>query len=242
VEEAWQRLLRDALAVLALPADEQAHAFGPACVACELLNDFDHARSVALGNARDLSEDQRGSLDRIDSTMRAMDGPDFECFNNEVVRRQVWQALRELAAAALRAFGWEGVVTRPAVEIQREVWSGPSSEAEQQGHRPRRRSDLVVPPQEDARVGGAVPEAHIVYCESRMLLDRGRYESWRDIQDAYPDYKASLGPWSEADIVAFLADDFGVDESRWPFTRRAIADFFRSGERLLVCQEAETRL
>ncbi|MDQ2731816.1 MAG: hypothetical protein M3Y56_09175 [Armatimonadota bacterium] len=79
-------------------------------------------------------------------------------------------------------------------------------------------------------------EAHIVYCELRMLLDRTRYESWRDIQDAYPDYKTSLGPWSEADIVEFFADDRGIDDSRWPFTRRAIAEFFRSRSQLLVCQ------
>jgi hypothetical protein len=88
-------------------------------------------------------------------------------------------------------------------------------------------------------VGEVVPEAHIVYCESRMLLDRGEYATWREVQDAYDDYKASFGPWSEADIVGFLEDDWGPDDSRWPFTRRAIAEFFRSGERLLVCQEAE---
>ncbi len=86
---------------------------------------------------------------------------------------------------------------------------------------------------------GSLSEAHIVYCESRMLLDRGRYGAWWDIQDAYPDYTASLGPWPEADIVGFLADDFGPNESQWPFTRRAVAEFFRSAERLLVCQEAE---
>jgi hypothetical protein len=82
-----------------------------------------------------------------------------------------------------------------------------------------------------------LPEAHLVYCESRILLDRGRYRSWRDIQDSYSDYRTSLGPWSETEIVDFLADDFGPDESKWPFTRQAIADFFRSKERLLVCRE-----
>jgi hypothetical protein len=86
-------------------------------------------------------------------------------------------------------------------------------------------------------VDEALPEALIVYCEARMLLDRGRYGSWRDIQDAYSDYKASLGPWSEAEIVEFLADDFGPDESQWPFTRLIIADFFRSGAQFLECQE-----
>jgi len=74
--------------------------------------------------------------------------------------------------------------------------------------------------------------AHIVYCESRMFLDKGPYVSWRDIQDAYPDYKASLGAWSEADIVGFLSDDFGA-ECNWPFSRAAIAFFFGSKERTL---------
>ena len=68
-------------------------------------------------------------------------------------------------------------------------------------------------------MGEALPEAHIVYCGPRMLLDRGQYESWRDVQDAYEDYNASFGPWSEAEIVGFLEDDWGADDSRWPFSR-----------------------
>ena len=88
-------------------------------------------------------------------------------------------------------------------------------------------------------MGEAAPEAHIVYCRSQMLLDRQKYGSWRDVQDAYDDYMASFGPWSEAEIVGFLADDFGPDESRWPFTRRAVAEFFRSGAQLLVSSDAE---
>jgi hypothetical protein len=117
-DEVWQRLLRDALAALALPPDEQIRVNGPGCVACELLNDFDHARIVAIGNAPDLCDEQRGLLDRIDATMRAMEQADFECFNSEVVRRPVWQELRELAAEALRMFGWESVVVRPFEELE----------------------------------------------------------------------------------------------------------------------------
>lgn len=92
---------------------------------------------------------------------------------------------------------------------------------------------------EGFRVGEPGPEAHIVYCRSQTLLDRRQYGSWRDVQDAYDDYMTSLGPWSEAEIAGFFEDDRGADDSRWPFTRRAIADFFRSGELLLVCPEPE---
>lgn len=76
------------------------------------------------------------------------------------------------------------------------------------------------------------PTAHVVYCESRILLDRQRYDSWRDIQDTYSDYKASLGPWSEEEVIEFFTVDFG-DESRWPFTQMAINEFFRTGATVL---------
>src|SRR5262249_49780651 len=101
-DELWQSLLRDSLVVLALPPDEQVRVNGPGCVSCDLLNDFDHSQKVALGNAPALSGDQRSLLNRIDATMRTMEQADFECFNNEVLRRPVWQQLRELAAEALR--------------------------------------------------------------------------------------------------------------------------------------------
>lgn len=121
-EEVWQRLLRDALAALALPPDEQVQVNGPGCVACDLLNDFDHARTVALGNAPGLSAEQRELLERIDAVMRGMQQADFECFNNEVVRRPVWQQLRESAAEALRAFGWGRGAVRPFEQVQPGVW------------------------------------------------------------------------------------------------------------------------
>src|SRR5262249_5822268 len=40
----WEPLLRDALAALAAPPDKQVRCNGPGCIACDLLNDFDHAR------------------------------------------------------------------------------------------------------------------------------------------------------------------------------------------------------
>ena len=68
-----------------------------------------------------------------------------------------------------------------------------------------------------------------------MLLDRASFVSWREIQDAYLDYKASLGPWSEAQIVEYLQNDYGPDDSKWPFPRKAICDYFASALRILEC-------
>jgi hypothetical protein len=126
-EQTWQQLLRDALAVLAEAPEEQVRINGPGCVACDLLNDFDHARTVALGNAPSHSEEQRGLLDRIDGVMCGMQQPDFECFSNDVVRRPVWQHLRKLAVEALHAFGWERAAVRPFVEVKPGVWRRPLS-------------------------------------------------------------------------------------------------------------------
>jgi hypothetical protein len=120
--EARENLLREALAVLALPADEQVRVNGPGCVACDLLNDFDHARTVAGGNDAKLSNEQRQSLDEIDGVMLSMEKPDFECFNNKVLRRPAWTRLRELAADALRQFGWEDTAVEPFVEVEPAVW------------------------------------------------------------------------------------------------------------------------
>lgn len=125
----WERLLREALAALALPPGEQGRVTEPGCVTCELLEDFDHARLVALGQASDiLSEEQRLLLDRINILMEGMQQADFECFNSAVLLRPVWQQLRELAAEALCQFGWEGTTIHPFVESELGVWRRPPSD------------------------------------------------------------------------------------------------------------------
>ena len=51
-------------------------------------------------------------------------------------------------------------------------------------------------------------QLHIIYTETDMLLTKHRYASWRDIQDAYPAYKTSLGPWDHEEVIGFLVDDY----------------------------------
>ena len=117
----WQTMLREALAVLALPADEQVRVNSPGCVACDLLDDFDHARIVAVGEAN-LSSSQRRTLEAMEGVVRSMEPADLECFNAEVLRHPAWERLRELAANALLLFGWEGTVVEPLVQAEPGVW------------------------------------------------------------------------------------------------------------------------
>jgi hypothetical protein len=127
-EQGREQLLRTALALLALPSIEQARMYGPVCLACELLSDFQHARSVVLAKAPTLSDEQRHSLDQLELTIQTMVAADIECWNIEVIQRPIWQRLRELAVKALAAFDWSDVKVKPAVTISPGIRSGPSSE------------------------------------------------------------------------------------------------------------------
>lgn len=49
---------------------------------------------------------------------------------------------------------------------------------------------------------------HIIYAGTRILLSRKPYLSWREIQEEFCDYSASLGPWSEVEVTEFLSDEY----------------------------------
>ena len=49
---------------------------------------------------------------------------------------------------------------------------------------------------------------HIIYTKSKMLLSKKPYNSWREIQDEYDDYKASLEFDSIEEIEDYLILDY----------------------------------
>ncbi|MEO5965250.1 MAG: hypothetical protein ABIR11_07270 [Candidatus Limnocylindrales bacterium] len=50
----------------------------------------------------------------------------------------------------------------------------------------------------------------LVYLRAGPVLATHRhFPDWRAIQDAYPDYMASLGPWTADEVEEFLIDDWG---------------------------------
>ena len=53
---------------------------------------------------------------------------------------------------------------------------------------------------------------HIVYLRSgSMLLTKKQYRDWREIQDEFEEYQASLGPWSVSEVLDFLGFEYPED-------------------------------
>ncbi|WP_236438920.1 hypothetical protein [Pseudomonas syringae] len=41
-----------------------------------------------------------------------------------------------------------------------------------------------------------------------MLISKHPFQSWREIQNQYPDYMTSLGPWEEGTVIEYLAGEY----------------------------------
>jgi hypothetical protein len=51
---------------------------------------------------------------------------------------------------------------------------------------------------------------HIIYTDIEMLLSKKTYASWREIQDEFDDYKTSLGPWDDDEVVQYLSEEYSA--------------------------------
>ena len=121
-----ERLLRDAVVSLSLPASEQCRVTAPGCVACELLNDFDHACKCYARSCLDRLFPERSQvLADIDNAMALMSEPDYVCFEASVLNRPVWGTLRDLAAQAMLLFDWQDHVVSPHQKTESGVWQRP---------------------------------------------------------------------------------------------------------------------
>jgi hypothetical protein len=68
--------------------------------------------------------------------------------------------------------------------------------------------------------------AHLVFLRAGgLMLVKRPDATWRQLQAEYADYVTSLGPWTADELVDYFPLDYGDDDRRWPFTRRAIAEF-----------------
>lgn len=84
------------------------------------------------------------------------------------------------------------------------------------------------------------PTAYYILCRTRTVLSRKPYRDWREIQDEFDDYMASVGPSTETEWAKYFEWDYGPDDARWPFSRAAIAALFRGTcERIEVEESTE---
>lgn len=51
-------------------------------------------------------------------------------------------------------------------------------------------------------------QIHVIYTHTEVLLSRHPYASWREIQNQYPDYITSLGPWDDQAVIEYLIDEY----------------------------------
>lgn len=76
--------------------------------------------------------------------------------------------------------------------------------------------------------------AHLVFLRpAGLLLVKRPDADWRQLQDDYPDFMTSLGPWAADEIAEYFALDYTDDDAGWPFDRKAIAEFMRLNELVL---------
>ncbi len=72
-------------------------------------------------------------------------------------------------------------------------------------------------------------QAHMIFCRSgRIVLLKRPDVDWHVLQEMYPDYMASFGPWTTNDIASYFIDDYTDDDSKWPFSREVISGYFAS--------------
>jgi len=53
---------------------------------------------------------------------------------------------------------------------------------------------------------------NIIYLKSEVILSKKQFESWRDIQELYDDYKASLKFETLEEVNEFLCSEYRIDE------------------------------
>jgi hypothetical protein len=51
-------------------------------------------------------------------------------------------------------------------------------------------------------------ELHIIFAGEDVMISKKPYTSWREIQDEYEGYMASLGPWKVATVVSWLDEEY----------------------------------
>lgn len=79
---------------------------------------------------------------------------------------------------------------------------------------------------------------HILYTDIHILLSRRPPGTPDEIRVLQVRYTTSLGPWSEAAVVAFLAEEY---PDLWPSAREQVASFLEGPDHERVLTFADRR-
>ena len=67
---------------------------------------------------------------------------------------------------------------------------------------------------------------YVIYLADTIILTRQVYpDGWREIQNKYPDFKSSLGPWSKEDVKDYIKNEYS-DE--WPKLKNKVIEFLNN--------------
>jgi hypothetical protein len=70
-------------------------------------------------------------------------------------------------------------------------------------------------------------DLHLIFTEEKILVSRKVYSSWQEIQAQFQDFKTSLGPWNDGDVVAWLREEY---DDIFPTAQQQVEQFLNSDE------------
>lgn len=124
-----KRNFLEALQVSALPSSEQIRLTVPACVTCELYEDFVSSFAPFLECYQDtLSDSQKKTLCTVANKLELVPEEGFICFDNTVLEQNAWQVVRQFATNALSQMNWELKILEPYQERESGVWQRPETQ------------------------------------------------------------------------------------------------------------------
>lgn len=75
----------------------------------------------------------------------------------------------------------------------------------------------------------------LIYLDNKMLLSKKIYTGWKECQFDYSEhYKTNMVPMRVEDLCDFFAQDYGDDDTEWPFAKKDIYDFYQNDECILI--------
>jgi hypothetical protein len=121
-KEIFQHNLLVNLSALAQTKEEQLAFVGIGCAICDLTEDFD-MYGVRLYRENEHTAEQNHGISELRSLITAFINTEQECFDQTVLDREDWSAIREKAKTVLNLFGIRLTPLPKPIEEKPGVWA-----------------------------------------------------------------------------------------------------------------------